>query len=374
MKKVLVLYKFLPEYRVDFFNLIRTRAKQHNIQFDVVYGRLLNNDAARKNEADLPWAKFLANKNVKIGPLELLWQPYLKQARKYDLVIAEQANKLLINYMLMGLRKISATKFAFWGHGLNLQSRSSSVVNRFKKMFINQCDWWFAYTDGVKKIVQQNGFPGERITVMQNAIDTQKLVRMYQNTNQQEIEEIRKKYRLNGGPTAIFCGGLYREKQLGFLLAACDRVKKALPQFQLLLVGDGPERHLVSEAAKTRSWLHYVGPRFGGERVAYFKVADVMVMPGLVGLGILDSFAMECPIVTTNYPYHSPEIEYLINGQNGIMTEFEPSVYADTVIALLKNPKQLHHLRNGGREAAGKYSVEQMVNNALEGIGKCLAN
>jgi L-malate glycosyltransferase len=40
-----------------------------------------------------------------------------------------------------------------------------------------------------------------------------------------------------------------------------------------------------------------------------------MLMPGLVGLAVLDAFADGIPRVTTVIEYHSPEIEYLVPGR-----------------------------------------------------------
>ncbi len=43
--------------------------------------------------------------------------------------------------------------------------------------------------------------------------------------------------------------------------------------------------------------------------------------PGAVGLAILDAFAAGLPMVTTHCRGHGPEIAYLRQNENGLMTE-----------------------------------------------------
>jgi hypothetical protein len=45
---------------------------------------------------------------------------------------------------------------------------------------------------------------------------------------------------------------------------------------------------------------------------------------------------LETPIITTNYPFHSPEIDYLENGINGLVAENNIEDYSKTVIEVLK--------------------------------------
>ena len=77
-------------------------------------------------------------------------------------------------------------------------------------------------------------------------------------------------------------------------------------------------------------------------------------MPGLVGLAVVDSFAAGCPLVTVDLDLHSPEIEYLRDGVNGVCLPggTGPAAYAEAVADLLDDPARLEVLREGCREAA----------------------
>ena len=139
----------------------------------------------------------------------------------------------------------------------------------------------------------------------------------------------------------------------------------------MIFIGSGPDSELVEKASASNSWIHYLGAISGRERVKYFKLASVQLIPGSVGLGILDSFALETPIITTINNQHGPEIEYLENGINGMITKNTLEDYSNTVTDILNKNKYLE-LVNGCTRSAKDYSIEKMVENFKKGILSCL--
>ncbi len=373
MKKVAILYRFLPQYRIDFYNQLKEILLKENIELNLVYGKSQNGNSKKKDEVDVNWGTYIPNKFIKIGNLELIWQPAFKQIKKTDLIIVEQANKLLLNYYLMFLRKFSKKRIAFWGHGINLQDNPNSFGNKFKKLYSRQCDWWFAYTNNVSRTIQSIGYPLEKITVVQNAIDTRFLKKEYDNLTEDEIIKLKSKLNIGNGPIGLYCGGMYKEKRLDFILDACKKIKREIPNFEMIFIGAGAEDYKIKEAAASQSWVQYLGTKFSAEKVPFFKMADVFLMPDAVGLAILDSFALQTPIITTRGNYHGPEIEYLEDGFNGIMTENTVEAYSQNVISLLEVKDKIYALKKGCIESAKKYTLENMVNNFTEGVKRCLA-
>ncbi len=372
MKKVLIIYKFLPQYRLEFFEQLKIELSKEGIELTLVYGKLKNTDSLKNDEVDIDWAFFIPNKIIRVGTTQLLWQPCLSHTKGKDLIIVEQANKLLINYYFSFMRHFKPFKFAFWGHGRNLQDDPASLRNKFKYIFLGYCDWWFAYTNGVKAMLQSYKFPADKITVVQNAIDTKSLTRYYDEVTEDQIKELKSHWKITGANIGIYCGGMYMEKRLDFIIKSCQIIKKSVPDFHMIFIGSGIDANFVTEAEKKYDFIHYVGPKFGKERVKYFKLASVQLMPGAVGLGILDSFALQTPIITTELPIHGPEIEYLEQGINGIITPDDLTQYSETVIDILLNKKYLHLIEECVRSAS-VYTVENMVTNFKNGILKCLS-
>jgi glycosyltransferase involved in cell wall biosynthesis len=102
-------------------------------------------------------------------------------------------------------------------------------------------------------------------------------------------------------------------------------------------------------------------------------MATVMLNPGMVGLGILDSFVAKLPMVTSMCGSHSPEIAYLENGVNGLMTVADVNHYADAVVDLLKDETKYRTLQEGCARSAENISLPKMANRFCDGIERCLA-
>jgi glycosyltransferase involved in cell wall biosynthesis len=372
-KKVAIVWRYLPDYRVPFYRGLKEYLAQRDVELQLIYGPS-NGDGLAENEAQtaLPWAKCVNHWSATIRGIEACWQPYQSYLRDADLVIVEQANRLLLNYWLIAKRRFSRQKIAFWGHGRDLQTYPGTIRNAWKKLFVKHVDWWFAYTENVKGELVRCSFPAERVTSVQNAIDTDALLRAKSEISQQQLEKVKQHLQLEGGPVGIYCGRIYKEKRIEFLLESCRRVREQIPSFQLIVIGSGEEKGKVIAAARNCHWLRYVGPKHGDERVPYFLISDVFLMPGLVGLAVLDSFALEVPMITTKYPFHSPEVSYLRNNENGVVTEDNIDHYVAGICALLNDSSRLAGVKRECRNAASVYTMEKMVENFGTGIVGCL--
>ena len=370
-KQITIIYRFLPHYRYEFFQGLYKALKKEGINLNLIYGK--NKNPARQDEVDIDWAVSVINVEVKIGNITVFWIPApSRTVFNSDLVILMQENKILSNYQIFLRTKLNRKKIALWGHGLNYQAPSNSLGNRFKRLYSANVDWWFAYTSGSASKVTAMGFPIDQITILKNTIDTNSLIKAYDNYAPEDVRVLRKTMSINDGPVGLFCGGMISEKRLGFLINACKQIKKKLPNFQMIFIGAGKESKKIEIEVATNNWMHFVGPKLSEERVKFFKIADVLLIPGMVGLAILDSFAMKTPLITTDHSFHSPEIEYLVNYKNGLMVRDELEVYSEAVVEVLNSKKMLADLKKHCRESALKYTIEQMVNNFVDGVLKSL--
>jgi glycosyltransferase involved in cell wall biosynthesis len=93
-----------------------------------------------------------------------------------------------------------------------------------------------------------------------------------------------------------------------------------------------------------------------------------MLNPGLVGLSILDSFALELPLVTTSFESQAAEIAYLDSGRNGIMTENSEEAFVQGVVDLFKDRSLIRRLAYACKEDSSRYSLENMAANYCKGI------
>jgi glycosyltransferase involved in cell wall biosynthesis len=372
--KVVIIQRVLPHYRIPFFIKLQQSLKNDNIDLFLIYGQEQPGTVPRTVELNKPWAIRITNRYFKLPIGELIWQPCWHTIQDADLVIIEQANRLVINYPIKFLWRNPKHKLAFWGHGTNFQSKNiDSFDNKVKRYLAKKVDWWFAYTDMAVFHLNLAKFPRDKVTVVQNCIDTTDLNNAAQKITHEDLTALRQKLGLTSQHIGLYCGGLYSDKRIDFLLAACDNIKAKVPDFECIIIGDGPDSKKVQDAAAGKDWLHYVGPLFGDDKVPYFLLSRVLLIPGLVGLVIIDSFATQLPLFTTDNGIHSPEIAYLENGINGFMTVNTLDDYVNAVVKGLTDDVYLQHLQQGCALSAEKYTLDNMVNNFAAGIRQCLA-
>ncbi|MEO7049493.1 MAG: glycosyltransferase [Ferruginibacter sp.] len=369
----MIIQQVIPEYRKDFFSLLKDALSKEDVELDLIYGKMSSSYKSGNSYHEISWGKLVPSRSLKIGKMLLCWQPVTKYVRNKDLVIVEQANRLIINYYLIIGKYFWKNKLGFWGHGRNLQKKYNSWTNKFGLLYLKRCDWWWGYTQGVKEYLSRNGYPLNKITIVQNAIDTQSLRTKISNIDNKEILNLKNDLSITGNKIGIFCGAMYTEKRIDFILQTCAIIKSQIPEFEMIFIGSGQDSNKVVQACKINKWIHFLGSRTGDDRIKYFKMATIQLMPGAVGLAILDSFALETPIITTDNRSHGPEIEYLENNINGIMTNDNLSDYSATIIQILKTNKYLD-LVKGCIISSDKYTVQNMVENFKSGILECLTS
>src|SRR5213594_650403 len=377
LRRVAIIYKCLPQYRRRFFELLRDRLAQEAIHLQLIYGQPGAKDAAKKDTVDLEWAQRIENRIVRFGGQELYWQPCLHLLRGADLVIVEQASKLLVNYVLQARYLLGGTRFAFWGHGKNFARYDSHWLGEFLKQRLSRrVHWWFAYNAKSAAVVQLLGFPADRTTLTQNAIDTRALIAATRRFDPSALTGLCDELQLGGRNVCLYAGAMYRDKRLLFLLEACELIRRWVPDFEMIFMGAGIDAGIVTEAAMRHSWIKYIGPKFDQEKVPYFMLSKLFLMPGVVGLAVLDAFALAVPLVTTAVPGHGPEIDYLDDGTNGVLVPQaeSPAAYARTVAELLRDEQRRQLLIEGCRAAAEIYTVENMVEHFAVGVIQALAS
>jgi glycosyltransferase involved in cell wall biosynthesis len=259
-----------------------------------------------------------------------------------------------------------------WGHGANLQGDPRSWRERVKRWTGRRADWWLAYTAMSLPLILRTGFPEERITVLNNAVDTDEMREQRARVNPNTIASARAHYGFSGEHIGVFVGSLYADKRIDFLLQAADRVRERVPDFELLVLGSGPLSREVERFCDMRPWARWGGVCKGFDKVNAIAMSRLMLNPGLVGLGILDAFVCGVPMVTTDCGIHSPEIAYLQSGENGVMTANDLNVYVDAVVRLLQDAPFLEHLGAGCTASAQRYSVGNMALNFVQGVDACL--
>lgn len=370
-RNVSIVQRRLTHYRVPLFERLRTELRRTGISLRVLHGEPTAAERTKKDGGTLPWAERLPTHYFANGAI--CWQPFAARCRGSDLVVVTQENKLINNLGPL-LNVGRPPRLAFWGHGANLQATDDqSWAERFKRWTTCRVDWWFAYTDISAALVQRCGFDPERITVLNNSIDTSALRADVAAAGLLRRDELRRSLGLQAdGPVAVFVGSLYADKRIDWLVAAAAALRARIPGAQLAIAGAGPLEPMVRAAASQDAGIVYVGAVSGPRKAKLLACADVMLNPGLVGLGILDAFATGLPLLTTTSRRHGPEIAYLHHGVNGLMVDDDLDAFIAASQTLMLDAALRERLGTHAAASCAQFTLEGMVDRFANGIRAAL--
>ena len=371
-KSVLIVQRRMLHYRVPLFDRLREELARSGIELRVAYSiPSAGPFALNSDEGSLEWGEEVYKREFFGG--RIVWQDIRHALRGVGMVVLMQENRMLFNYLVPLL--YPKVKWSFFGHGRNFQADSDeSLKERFKLWYLLHPDWWFAYTARSARVVTGRGYPVERLTVLNNTIDDAELRADLAAVTDDMVATQRRDWGLGNGPVALMLGTLYAPKRIEFMLEAVLLIRERVPGFQLLMVGDGPFREIVRDAVSgSAGGIVWVGSQVGRNKAVALRCARILTNPGMVGLGIIDSFISGVPMVTCDIPTHSPEIEYLQSGVNGLITRSSVQSFVDGVVGLLADETRLLAMAEACRRDAAVYTLQAMVGNFAGGIRNCLA-
>ncbi len=367
MPRVVILQEYIPAYRAPFFRGLRVAAAAAGIDLVIAAGEPGGELVRRGDAVTLDFAREVRQREWRLFGRRLVLRDVRETIAGADLVILEQARRNIDAYRLLGGRRKPGLRVALWGHGRDYTKHTGRLDRAVQGWLTSRADWFFAYTAGGVAAVTGDGFPGARTSIVQNAIDTGALRADIDGVTPQSREALSIKADLTG-LTAVFLGALDDSKRLPLLIEAAGRVNLEESGFRLLIAGDGPLRGQVEGWAARYYWLTYLGPVTGPEKALALASAQVIAVPGRIGLVAVDSLAAGLPIVTTAYPLHGPEFEYLTDGVTAVVAPDSVDDYARALCDTITNAASLARLSAACRVAGEGITVDAMVANFLAGI------
>src|SRR5215207_2160123 len=101
-RRVAIVQRIVPHYRVPFFYLLNRRLMAHNVKMDVIAGQPRADEALDDCRRNLNCAISVKNYYLLGG---VYWQPILSLLSRYDTVVVEHANTALANHLLLLRRR-----------------------------------------------------------------------------------------------------------------------------------------------------------------------------------------------------------------------------------------------------------------------------
>jgi glycosyltransferase involved in cell wall biosynthesis len=201
--------------------------------------------------------------------------------------------------------KLRRIPVIYWGHGIDLEDKSSRIKRLIYSTEHALCDALLLYSEDLRRYVAPRFHA--KTFVARNTIDTSLLAR-----SAEPKQAILARYGINTPCNVICVGRLQRRKRIADLLQAFERIA-VNHDYGLILVGPDEDGCLD---AVSHPRIFKMGPLYDRSVADLLGAADVYCMPGHVGLGIVDAMFFGLPFVTEDVD-HAPEIMYLRDGVNG---------------------------------------------------------
>lgn len=278
---------------------------------------------------------------------------------KPDVVILFLLLKNLIIWPLLHWLKLKKIPVIYWNKGVNLEVRNPRMRNLPFYYIHSLCDGIVLYSQHeIGDIKPKNR---HKVRVANNTINFSDFPKI-----EETPEEIKAEFGIPFKKVVLFVGRMRPVKKVEHLIEVFNELEE--PGCGCVIVGDKMDYDL--KALIRRNNIRYLGEIFdpGDVQISkLFRMADLFVIPGDVGLGMNQAFYWGLPVVTED-GLQPPEIHYLKDGRNGFMVpENDIAALKEKILLLLRdNALRAEFSRNAREDILRDASIETMFRGFLD--------
>ena len=219
-------------------------------------------------------------------------------------------------------------------------------------------------SQGILEVLEKEGVPGEKLTCVHSAVDTEKYALP------PDPERFRAEFNIPEGTRT--CGTVAQfipRKGHRFLLRAVPEIFKARPETIFLFFGKGPLENLLKQECSTAGISdRVIFTGFREDLHLILPCLNILVHPALMeglGVSLLQAAAAGVPIIGTRV---GGIPEAVTDGVNGLLVPPEDSpAITRAVLRLLGDSALAMRMGSEGRRIAKeRFSIEAMVKGNLE--------
>lgn len=170
----------------------------------------------------------------------------------------------------------------------------------------------------MEKEVIEAGFSSSKIVRMKNGIETG----LFELAKSRELYKA--DLKLDGKVIVLSAGRLTTQKSIDFLISVFSEAVKINNDLFLLILGDGPDRAMLEEKARSLHLNKYL--RFAGHQAEirpYLFASDIFVLPSKsegISNSLLEAMAAGLPCIVSNAGGNAEVLDY---GNCGLILETE---------------------------------------------------
>ncbi|NIM98703.1 MAG: glycosyltransferase [candidate division Zixibacteria bacterium] len=371
-KKVAILHQgFVPTYRVRFYELLNRESTNHYVVF---HGPPPSNTGydGLEEKLDFPHVR-TKNHELRFFGRTVIYQPVMTTILfgSYDAVVLGHEIRFISNVLILAFFKLLGKPVIWWGQGFEKeQDRKfralSQLVEKVKSWLARSADAYIVYTDGGCQKLIQSRVPKEKITVVRNTIDMEEQCLLHDKFKNMDPVQFREENNLRPDSIVLlYVGRVYREKRLEEILYLVKRInsEKLCRSFvEVVIIGGGSELDRLKRIGIGIEGVHFLGEVYDQETIAKFmQISSTLIIPGKVGLAVNHAFAHGLPVITRQHRHHAPEVEYIVSGENGLITPGDFDDFLRETVDLLNSPERQKRMSKAALETRELLRLDLMV-------------
>lgn len=359
---LLIVQPYVPAYRVAFFDRLVEQLAEDGIICTIAAGRPVRAQGERGDKVtNKSWLVQTRSRQVSLLGKTVASYGSIHAQRRSRGIIVGLLGSSPDTYAALARGRLTGRRIGVWGHIKPYVQEANRLDAALERWQMRSADHVFAYTAGGADYALLAGTNADKVTTVMNSVDVSDTLSARNLLTESDVQRFRDTHRLVDGKTAAYIGGIDASKRIDFLCEALDILWATDPEFKLVIAGKGDQEYLLDHVVARRQVIKL---GFGGplEKALISRAAQVMAMPGRIGLVAVECLALNLPIVTTPYRHHAPEHEYLVEGESRYTSGESAFDFASTLARFAGE-------RSASRRLDLSYpTIDEMVSNFRRGV------
>ena len=371
----------IPIYRKSFFERLNALGK---IDYVVVHG-----SAPRGTNYILASPPFdfpnlaIRNYEIAFAGRSIIWQPIVWRVIRgdFDAAVIGAETKFISNLAVVSAMLFRRRPVLMWGFGFHqyvappksiFAKLIAALAGSLKIPVYAMMSGFLAYTEGGKRALQSLSHPPKRIAVLRNTIDLDRENGFQAIVKTEPVEQAYQELEVREDSVKLlYFGRLVDMKCLDLLVAYARRCASRKRNVDVIIFGAGPQEAALRSAAN--GLRNVVFHKHDDLKLARaLRMSAAIVIPGYVGLAIPHGFAHGVPTLTRKGQLHSPEIEYIEDGVNGLILPEDREDFFAALDSFVDDEALQKRLSDGASRTAAGLSMDNMVNAFHNLVADCL--
>lgn len=365
MKKILFVISQLDNGGAEkiFVNLVEFYSKENTVNIDVLVFKKDNYYEKRILENNI---NLIVIDKTELGFFKFLYKYYkYVKLNKPAKIVSFLSYTNIITYFIIFFTKVPyiVSERNHYNTQFNIGIKNKIVLFFLKFSYKKATNITSVSNKISDDIAKDFTIPREKIITIYNGLDFKKIDNMLQEKCDFNFQD-NIKY-------IIGVGRLYPQKNFPLLIEAFLKIKKEIPNVELIILGEGPERKKLEEIiinSSFQSSIHLLGQK--SNPYIYMKKADIFVLSSLYeGFPNVLIEAMYTTGTVISTDCNSGPNEIIHDGVNGLLVE--NNNLEDLSVALLKvlnSNSTKNKLFKNSKQDVLMYSKEIMLNKFKQAI------